>query len=113
MYFDYSLCSIRELSSPRHAPQCTPGILILWQGSRNLRKIRFGVPGIKADMTKKKKLVFGTVGTGVLGILLGGWQPVASGGMVMAADNSVQTEVRPEIDRATPRQTERAVFALG
>ena len=85
----------------------------LSQGSRDVCAIRFAIPGIKTDMKANRKLVSGTVGVGILGVLLGGGEPFASGGTVMEAASSAQGDVRPAIDRATPMKTERAVFALG
>jgi len=58
-------------------------------------------------------LVFGTVGVGMMGVLLGGWEAVESGGRAMEAVSSVKRDARPAIDRAKPNKTERAVFALG
>jgi hypothetical protein len=98
---------IRRYGSALEASHC------FITAAHGVRAIRFDFTGIKTDMKTKRKLVYGTVGVGVLGALLGVWAPVASGGRGMEAANSVQTKVRPEIDRATPSKTERAVFALG
>ena len=80
---------------------------------RVVRHIRFALPGIKFLMKAKGKVVFGAVGTVILGVLLLGWDAALPGGMAMEAVNSTKLDVRPAIDRATPTKTERAVFALG
>ena len=52
-------------------------------------------------------------GTGILGVLLGGWVAGASGERAMATMSPVNQSIRPALDRANPVKTERAVFALG
>jgi hypothetical protein len=64
-------------------------------------------------MKTKRKVVCGTVGVGILGVLFGGWETVVSAGRAMEAVSSETRDARPAIDRATPTKTERAVFALG
>jgi hypothetical protein len=64
-------------------------------------------------MKTRGKSALGTVGVGILGVLLGGWEAVESEGRAGEVVSSEQREVRPTIDREAPARTERAVFALG
>ena len=78
-------------------------------GSALRSAIRFDLHGIKHAMKNSTKMLTGTIGLGVLAVLMGEWE---AGGKVLEA-SSVPMETRPAIDRVTPTQTERAVFALG
>jgi len=92
---------------------CFERIIDFVKAPRVVRDIRFALPGIKPRMKSNRKLVFGAVGTGILGVLLGGWEAAESGERAMEAVSPVTRDVRPAIDRSTPTKTERAVFALG